>query len=288
MTFSQISSIISCKLGMIMKHLVYFLLVISLAASCQHSVPKVQEQHETPLVIQERELNPHGSLFYAERMEDTYVENVGLVATYRFIARRFPRDASYLLASQNLGRPLTPVAWYKVDDEGMLGRQIDAGTLMLDNEMILMFDYCRGESVEYWLCSQDSKARLGCTFVPYPIEAEAHDGARISLRRLTQNATLVLLEGYDFNPDEELYITSQSGPLKTENVPIECKNGRFSMIFEPAVPGKSGGVAYVDVQRKNGRLTLEYDWGSEAVNSKKRLANTTKIKQDALLKIPVN
>lgn len=265
--------------------------VLGLTSACQRSsetagikVAKPKRNTEA-LLVNDRELNPNGSIFYAERVKDTFVENVGQVATYRFIARKFPPNTTYLLCSQNLGCPMQPFAWYEVDDDGKLGRQIDAGTLMLDNEMILMFDYCRGEAVEYWLCSSDGKARVASTFVPYPITTQALDGATISIRRLTPDASLVYLEGSDFNPDEYITLSSQSAAGRTANVPVVCTNGKFSMIFEPGAPGKSGGTAYVDVTRVGERLMLEYDWGCEAVNPKRRLGNTSRIKQDALIKL---
>ena len=266
--------------------------VIGFTSACQRSSESAgikvakQKPESDVLLLNDRELNPNGSIFYAERVKDTFVENVGQVATYRFIARKFPPNTTYLLCSQNLGCPMQPVAWYEVDDDGKLGRQLDAGTPMLDNEMILMFDYCRGEAVDYWVCSSDGKARLLSTFVPYPITNHALDGATISIRRLTPDASLVFLEGSDFNPDECITISSQSAAGRTAHVPIVCTNGKFSMIFEPGAPGKSGGTAYVDVTRAAERLMLEYDWGCEAVNPKRRLGNTSRIKQDALLNLP--
>lgn len=238
------------------------------------------------LASPDREVNPHGSVFYADKQADTFIENVGMVATYRFVARKFLPEEPYLLASENLGSPLEPFAWYEIDDDGHPGRQIEAGTLMLDNEMFLMFDYCKGESVDYWFLSNDKKARLRATIVPYPITVEAKDGATISIRRLTPDARLVLLEGKDFDPDEKIWISSQSGSVRSSNVPVACPGGRFSMLFEPAQEGKSGGTAYVDVVRIRERLMLEYDWGCEATNPKKRMANTQKIKTDALIKLP--
>ncbi len=271
--------------------------IVSLVSSCSYreypkpdkreSVQKVREQM-LPLVSEERELNPYGSILYAERVKDTYIENVGPVATYRFLARRFPPEGKYLLASENLGCPRQPYAWYNVDDDGQLGRPIETGTLMLDNEHILMFDYCKGEPVDYWLVSEDGKARQSVTIVPYPISIEARDGAQVSVRRLTYDARLVLVEGSDFNSDEKILVSSQSGTNRSDNVPITCVNGRFSMILEPSSPGRSGGTAYVDVRRFKELLTLEYDWGSEAVNAKKRLANTSRIQPDALVKLPID
>ncbi len=270
-----------------MKKMIYVIALLALFISCQRPERPTLKKKEiqTPLVS-DRQINPHGALFYAERMDDTYVENVGQVVTYRFVARKLPSDTSFLLSNQNLGQALNPIGWYEVDDDGQLGRQIDTGTLMLDNEMILMFDYCKGEPVEYWLISKDQKTRLGTMFVPYPIKCESRDGAIITIRRLTQDARLVLMEGIDFDPDERIVISSQYGSSRTPNVPILCTNGKFSMIFEAASPEKSGGIAYVDVIRKKERMMLEYDWGSEAVNGKRRQANSSRIRHDALLKLP--
>jgi len=238
------------------------------------------------LLGQDRELNPHGSAFYAVRTPDTYIENVGPVATYQFIARKFPPEGSYLFAWQSINGEFTPLFRFEVDDDGQLGRQNDAGTLMLDNERQLMFDFCRGEPVDYWLCSLDGTVRIKTSFVPYPISQQGRDGATITIRRLTADAKLVLVEGWDFDPDEKLYISTQSSGKDTKNVPFECNRGKFSMIIEPAANGKSGGTGYVSVNRRSERIVLEYDWGSEAVNPKKRMANTQRIRQDALMNLP--
>ena len=270
------------------------LLLLCLVVSCTKPVPK---EEPTParkkakprpevLASPDREANPYGSIFYADRQDDTYIENVGMVATYRLVGRKLPPEESFLLASENLGVPISPISWYEIDDEGQPGRQIDAGTLMLDNEMFLMFDYCKGESVDYWLISNDKSARLKTTIVPYPITQEAKDGATITIRRLTPDARLVLLEGKDFDPDEKIWVSSQSGTTRSSNVPIVCASGRFSMLFEPAVAEKSGGTAYIDIVRIRERLMAEYDWGCEATNPKKRMANTQRIKTDALIKLP--
>lgn len=276
-----------------MKHLIYLFVLFSVT-SCQKPEPpkpppvvKIKKD-TTVLLNSEGERNPRGSVFFTERMPDTYVENVGQVATYRFIARKFPPESSYLLSSQNLGGIRQPIVWYDVDDDGQLGRQIEAGTLMLDNELILMFDYCRGEPVEYWLCSGDGDVRLSTTLVPYPITVQGADGAAVSIRRITPDASLVLLEGTDFNPDEKVLVSTQSGSKRTVNVPFICKNGRLSIVFEPGSPDRSGGTAYVDIMRRGERLSLEYDWGCEAVNPKKRLGNTQRIKQDALINLPTD
>jgi hypothetical protein len=265
------------------------ILLFILTISCQR--PEKKEEPPKPktfALTEERERNPFGSVLVAQRTKDTFVENVGQVATYRFITRKFPTETRYLLATQNLGKPLTPYAWYDPDDEGQLGRQLDLGTLMLDQELFLMFDYCRGEPVEYWLCSSDSKARLCVELIPYPIKTEGRDGASVTLKRLTQNAALLLLEGFDFDPDEQIVVSTQVGNNHTPNVPITCTYGRFSMLLEPSCPGKSGGVGYVDVVRLGERLSLDFDWGSEATNPKKRLGNTSKIQQDALIKLPTD
>jgi len=276
-----------------MSRISFALLMLGVTTSCQQQYVSKEPQ---PLSVAAQPLlgdhneqkNPYGSFFAGEKVSDTYVENVGPVATFKFIARNFPTDKKFVFASQNLGGPIKPLAQYDVDDDGTLGRQIDTGTLMLDNEMWLMFDFSRGESVKYWLVSTDGTVRLANTIVPYMIKAEGRDGASVTLRRLTPDAGLMLCEGYDFNPDEQILVSSQSGKARTYNTPITCANGRFSMIFEPASAERSGGIAYVDIQRFSERLMLEFDWGCEALNTKKRCANTSRIQPDALLKLPTN
>lgn len=275
-----------------MLRIVSAFVLLSLATSCQSQYVANKEPQNvaaTPILGDHNEQkNPYGSFFAGEKVKDTYVENVGPVATFKFIARNLPTDKRFVFASQNLGGPIKPLATYDVDDEGLLGRQIDTGSLMLDNEMWLMFDFSRGESVRYWLVSTDSTVRLSSTIVPYPIKAEGRDGAIITLRRLTPDARLMLCEGYEFNPDEKILISSQSGKMRTDNVPVICTNGRFSIVFEPGSAERSGGVCYIDIQRFSERLMLEFDWGCEALNTKKRCGNTARIQPDALMKLPTN
>jgi len=226
-----------------------------------------------------------GAYIGAERVDDIIVPKVGPVVAYRFVARNFPPDKKLRLASQNLGGPLQYLYAYDVDDDGSVGRQVPEGTLMLENEIFLMFDFFKGQPVRYWLLSDDGAVRKSCQIVPHPIVATAQDGARISIQRLTPDSRLVLVEGRDFLPDETVYITTQSANMRIENVKMPCRKGHFSMVVEPEIEGKSGGIAYVEVLRAHERLILDYEWGWEAINPKKRHSPSRAMDPDALVKL---
>lgn len=234
----------------------------------------------------DRDRNPYGSIFIIEKQEDTQVEKVGAVATYKFVARNFVPSQKFDLYKRTLHGPPLLIYEYEVDDDGQLGRNINGSTMMLDNEQFLMFDFFKAEPVQYILRSKDGNVLLSNRLIPYPVEREGKDGAEVHIRRLVPDARLVICEGKDFNADEKIFISSQSAGKRTANVPVICTNGRFSMIFEPATPEKSGGTAYVEILRFNERMVLDYEWGCDAINPKRRMANTTYAPQDALLKLP--
>lgn len=229
--------------------------------------------------------NPYGSQFEAQRQQDVEIPKVGTVAAFSFIGRNFIPDQKVTLASQSLYGAIKPLYEYQADDDGFLGRQIPEGTMMLENDVWLMFDFYKGQPVRYWLYTKDGKVRISTLFIPYPIETQARDGAKISIRRLTPDARLVICEGVDFLPDERLFITTQAAGQMVANTPIACANGSFSMVLEPGASGKTGGKALVEVKRANERLVLDYDWGCEAINPKKRLAPAKYMEQDVLSKL---
>ncbi|MBS0655241.1 MAG: hypothetical protein JSR46_05660 [Verrucomicrobia bacterium] len=271
----------------------FFCLILSAAfvISCKPPQPTVDatssREEATPLVVLQKK-NPDSVYFGTERLSDIGIESVGDVASFQLVVRNAPPDQKYMLSNRNLGGPIKPIYEYQADDDGTLGRQVSEGTMMLDNDVWLMFDFFRGEPVEYFLTSRDGATELVTTFVPYPIKATGKDGAEISVRRLVPDARLMLCEGDGFVPDEEVLVSSQSANERTVDVPYICRNGRFSMLLEPQAAGKSGGVAYIEVKRAAERLALEYDWGCQALNPKRRVANSSKMKQDALSKLPVD
>jgi hypothetical protein len=236
----------------------------------------------------QEEKNPHAIFFEAEKLKDTHIDPIGPVATFRLIVRNAIPDQKYILSSQNVGGPVKPLYEYEADDEGQLGRQLQDGTMMMDNDILLMFDFFKGESVQYFLESKDGSTHLKTTVIPYPIRAEGRNGAEVTLRRLTPDAKLMICEGDGFLPDEEIFISSQSARMRTTNIPFTCENGQFSVILEPQVSGKTGGLAYVDIRRAGERMILEYDWGCQALNLKRREADSTKMKLDAISKIPTD
>ncbi len=232
--------------------------------------------------------NPYNIVFRAQKFEDVSIENVGNVAAYQFIVRKAPLEMQFVLFCQSLGKPPTPVFEYEADDHGELGRQLGPGTMMLDNDLVLLFNFFQGEPVDYWLVSKDLKTVMKTSFVPYPIKAEGKDEASISIKRLVPDARLLLCEGDGFLPDERLLITTRSGDRCIPNIAINCVNGRFALLLEPEVAGKSGGTASLEVRRFHERLFLDYDWGSEALNKRKMIADANRMAADTLQQLSLD
>jgi hypothetical protein len=207
--------------------------------------------------------NPKRVHFSIKKYKDIEVKNVGTVTAIQFVVRGAEPEKKYILWSQPLGRDITAVYEYETDDYGLLGRQIGNGTMMLDDDLLLMFDFFKGEPVKYYLTSFDKSTVLQAEFVPYPIVAEAKDEAIVTMKRLVPDASLLLCEGNGFLPDEHLLVTTQSGSKIVPSIPMVCKNGKFSFIFEPQVPHKSGGTGYIEIRRFSERVVLDCDWGCE-------------------------
>ena len=265
-----------------------WLFVLLFAAGCQARQQTSVTIEPKPFVVYPVEVverNPYASSFAVERLPDTQVPKVGSVASFKFVARGFVPNSRITLANQSLGGPIKPICEFQVDDDGTLGRQVPEGTMILDNDVWLMFDFLRGEPIRYWLISADNKTRLSQLFVPYPLRTKGRDGAEVSLRRLVPDASLVLCEGDGFLPDEEVFVTSTSADKMIAQVPIVCAYGKFSMAFEPKRAGKTGGVSVIEIKRQYERLLLEYDWGSEAVSKKKVIASPNNMNSDTLQKL---
>lgn len=271
-----------------------YLLSIGLLIGCTEQVAKSKADDGLvrddliavePFVLQACEViekNPYGSQFEAYHHEDVDVPKLGKVAAVAFIGRNFIPDQKLTLASYNIYGIVRPIYELQADDDGYLGRQVPEGTMMLENEVLLMFDFFRGQPIRYLLYSSDGKVLLSSLFVPYPIETTGKDGAKVSLRRLTYDGRLMFCEGVDFQPDEVIKVTSQAAGIIVQDTVVVCENGVFTMVFEPGATGKTGGKAIVEIRRARERLFLEYDWGSEAINPKKRLAIEKYTSQDTM------
>lgn len=268
-----------------------FLFVISVLIStgCHHAVTKeattLQPEERVSALSLYEQRNPHGIFFSADKFTDVYIKNVGTVAAYQFTVTRAPPGQKFSLSAQPLGGDVTVYAEYDVDDDGTLGRQVNEGTMMLNNELICMFDFWRAEPVDYWLISKDGSTVLKTTLVPYPIQTQGRDGAKITLRRLIPSAHLMLCEGEGFLPDEKIFATAQSVNQVAANVPLFCTNGKFSLLLEPAGKASSGGKAFLEIRRFSERLIVDYDWGCEATNDKRKIACSLKMDSDALVKL---
>lgn len=270
-----------------------FIAFLAFTTSCTHTAitpdatQNVSVQNK-PFVVRPldtEDINPYGVVFDVEPLNDVDVPKVGKVAAYGFVGRNFSPDQTVVLASQHINGTLKPLYEYMVDDDGTLGRQIADGMMMLENEVILMFDFFRGQPIRYWLYTKDGKVRVSRLVVPYPIQTTGKDGATISIRRITPDAKLALCEGYDFLPDELVLVSTQTGKDLIANIPISCPNGKFSIALEPGLSGKTGGKAYVEVKRTTERLLLEYSWGCEAVHTKSVIAPSRYVDQDTLQKL---
>jgi hypothetical protein len=229
--------------------------------------------------------NPTGMHFSVKKYKDVFFKNVGTVTAVQFVVRGATVGKKYILWCKPLGRDMKALYEYDTDDYGLLGRQLGPGTMMLDDDILLLFDFFKGEPVKYYLTSFDKSTVLQTEFVPYPICTTARDEAQVTLKRLVPDASLVLCEGEGFLPDEHLLITTQSGTVIIPNKPVICTNGKFSFIFEPAAPKKSGGIGYVEIRRFSERLVVDCDWGCEAFSKKKLFARSDLLEPEALLKL---
>ena len=92
----------------------------------------------------------------------------------------------------------------------------------------------------------------------------AKDGAKVRIKLESLEYSVFELSGEGFKPHESLNFISNSSNKIIHFTMKTDKNGDMPpMGFQPAVVGKSGGICYIDILRKEEPIQIKLPWGTE-------------------------
>ena len=114
---------------------------------------------------------------------------------------------------------------------------------------IFLGEFMKGEPVHFALVSKDRNESIVTSSTPYPIETNWKDDAHASASFVTPTVDTVLVVGNKFQPNEELYLVSESGD---EKIPVEVNadaDGEWRALIAPGVKGTYGGFSKLTIKR---------------------------------------
>lgn len=144
--------------------------------------------------------------------------------------------------------------------ENLIKRKIDKNGRFPNTNFVLN-EYFRGEPITICIESLDKKQKASLKIVPYPIEAKDAQGHKITLELMNPEATLFYFKGEGFKPFELIHLRSLSGNEELKFDFQINKEGTAAGMISPAVIGKEGGTALLEVIGKSTNLKIEYLWG---------------------------
>jgi hypothetical protein len=120
----------------------------------------------------------------------------------------------------------------------------------------------QGEPSEFHLLDSSENIISKATYIPYPIEATATDGAKISLS--TIDSLMYKVDGENFVPNEKIEIISISESEKVEGSFAADAHGRVTgVLLINANSPKAQNI--VTIKRKEHSLVLKYEPSSESI-----------------------
>lgn len=240
----------------------------------------VREKEEIALIAN----NPLGIVMKNKKMLTVDTPNAGLITYYTVSAKNVPPNKKFNLYAADVVNPSKPYLELVSDKEGCLRLAAEKDVLLQDYPICMIYQH-PGQPVTIWLVSDDKSNATKTSFIPYPLETFARDGAEVSLTRLTPNASLALCKGKYFQKNEKLEISLCS---KEKNISrsISCQNGDFSFELVPPDQNGCGELLTLVVKRQSGeQLTLSYAWGRESLNREHLLGNIAKCQNEDYDKI---
>jgi hypothetical protein len=250
-----------------MQIIIRFIAVLLLFGATSCSRPPLKEQ------------NHLGIVFECHKCSQIEIPNVGHLVVTSFQAKNVLPGKWYELKLENSYGFLDTKAVFISDINGrLLGIKDGKIATALDTIRAFENDKYPGQPSKYWLIAKDGTTAVSCTYVPYPWAAQAEDGANLSLVRDTYDAQIVTLHAKGFHPNEPLEFQSHSGAEKIKTDVICNPQGTLGIQILPAVIGKKGGKASVAMKRASGEiLSIDYDWGQEAIGRDKLIAPLAEI-----------
>lgn len=127
-----------------------------------------------------------------------------------------------------------------------------------------LYDFAKGEPMEYALISADQAVRAFTRVVLFPIEAK--DGECVlSVQLGSREGDLFLVMGRGFEPEGDVTIESHSNGEVLRDRSRLSRDGKFATVVAPPVEGRHSGKASFTASGKGCNPTVEYEWGPPAL-----------------------
>jgi hypothetical protein len=192
-------------------------------------------------------------------------QNGVTVITYGLSTAGMSQDQTYTLLGKN----------FSDESAVQLGEfRIDASGKLLDTKNGQRFDhftagqYAMGQALNMALMNSDKSIRVYAKVIPFPIEATDGKRCYLSVELLSRDGLSFTISGRGFEPNEEIVDKSRSENEAMETTETSDSNGTFGIVEFPAVTGKQSGTAQHTVTGKQCNLTVQYEWGTTALEIK--------------------
>ncbi len=251
---------------------VYIPIVCSLFVGC---APRYEGQS-----VPRREVrNTYGSKITSKTIAVVNTPNAGPVVFRRVAAEDIPPNRKFRLMIQYFDSNDHALLDLRSDNEGRLWIEPDMKVPL--NKYPICDAFCLyGQQSTLWLLSEDKNLAISTTYVPYPLQVAAQDGAETSITRLDFHAKTVKCAGAYFQGNEVLQLTVISRDGK-KSFPVYCAADGTFMVNIASPQQGYGGTMTVQLQRQNGEmLEMKYPWGRDSMDRTQWVGNIAKMKKE--------
>lgn len=245
-----------------MRRLIIFLTAfLALAlAGCATSPP----QSPPPLATWGERFNTPGVYFRMEKQGLT-TETGTPAAKYSLRATGFPKDKTYLLWKMGLDSKPVFLGRLLPEASDFVWEPFNVpGSLHLSKATFTFLDMFRGEAIWFAFVANDETVKAFIHVVPFPLEAKGNAGCSMFMELLPPGpgGPGYLWIGQGFEIGEEVAVISHSADevLRwTQKVP---SSGNIGGVIAPAVVGRTGGIASLQLSGKRCEVKLDSEWGT--------------------------
>jgi hypothetical protein len=196
------------------------------------------------------------------------VARTGALYTYNLYASGMSRNKLYNVIAWPVNQPraVEVVKGIALDAVGLAicpGQLGTCGDITKPNQPVnLSITVAPGRPVRVGLISQDEAERAFMKNIPLPIRG-VDKTCKIEAVTLTQNASMVLIEGSGFPPnaDINLRLLNTSDPTPTEGKAKAEADGSYSMTVLPLGQGQAFGTEKIEVKSPTCNPSLSFEWG---------------------------
>lgn len=152
-----------------------------------------------------------------------------------------------------------------VAKDGTVGCPADStatcGQRIKGKELHLTYAPGLGEIYRHALISDDKKARIFFSFVPFPL-IDTDKACSLEVVELKPGFGLVLVRGRGFHPGEPIQFRTESYQ-EVHNATVKANaQGGFDAPYTPFVAGRSIGESKVSAVAKNCAPRISFNWGA--------------------------